>query len=432
MSNDLEGRVAAARRAFADRNPGSRLYFEQARRVLPGGHTRTVLTHLPFPLTFTKGEKAMLTDVDGHTYRDFLGDYTAGLFGHSEHRIREAADRALRENASVGGIHAGEEVLARLMCQRFGLDRVRFTNSGTEANLMAITTALTATGRRRLLVCSGAYHGGLLYFIHGSAPWNAPYNFLLTPYNDLAAAVASIEEAGTELAAVLLEPMLGAAGCIPATAAFLSGVSEAARGVGAVVIFDEVMTSRQGPRGMAALLGVEPDLRTFGKYLGGGFSFGAFGGQAELMDLYDQTAPGGPTIAHAGTFNNNLASITAGRVVLEEIFTAEIAEEHRLRGDRFRQAVEGVVAESRGPLTVTGFGSMMSLHALSPAPTNGEEAEVHDGLLQELIFLELLQRGIYIAPRGMINLSLAHEAADLEAFLEALADCLASSLVFGA
>ena len=163
-----------ARQEFSDRNPQSRLRFEAARKVMPGGHTRTVLSHPPFPLTFVQGEGATLVDADGHRYIDLLGDYTAGLLGHSEHRVIDAVTAALNNNVSVGGIHPAETELAQLMCARFDLERVRFTNSGTEANLMAITTAIQATHRRKVLVVHGGYHGGVLYFASGAAPWNAP------------------------------------------------------------------------------------------------------------------------------------------------------------------------------------------------------------------------------------------------------------------
>ena len=122
---------------------------------MPGGHTRTVLTHQPFPLNLVAGEGATLTDVDGHQYIDLLGDYTAGLLGHSEHRVIDGVTAALNTNVSVGGIHPAEARLAKLMCERFEIERVRFTNSGTEANLMAITTALMATRRKKLMVFHG-------------------------------------------------------------------------------------------------------------------------------------------------------------------------------------------------------------------------------------------------------------------------------------
>jgi glutamate-1-semialdehyde 2,1-aminomutase len=419
-------RLDRARQAFGDRNPDSRRYFESARKVLPGGHTRTVLTHPPFPLVFASGEGATLTDVDGHVYVDLLGDYTAGLLGHSERRVLDEVARALSFNTSVGGIHPAEEKLASLMCTRFGLDRVRFTNSGTEANLMAITTALLATGKKRVIVFHGGYHGGLLSFATGEAPWNAPYDFVVAPYNNPENTLRLIDENGHNLAAVLVEPMLGSGGCIPANPEFLQTLFAPARGRGAVVIADEVMTSRHGPAGMAELLGVRPDLTTYGKYIGGGFSFGAFGGAAALMDQYDTSSPvrEGNPIAHAGTFNNNLATMTAGTVVLGELFTSSVAVAHTARGEEFRRLLTDVVSRSGVPLSVSGFGSMMSLHTRTPAPADAIEAADRDSTIQELIFLGLLERGIYTAPRGMINLSLSHTDDQLAAGLDALADCL--------
>lgn len=418
--------VERARRHFADRHPESRRCFEQARRHLPGGHTRTVLTHPPFPVVFASGAGATLTDVDGRTYLDLLGDYTAGLLGHCEHRVTDAVCAALRTNSSVGGIHPAEAKLARLMCERFGLDRVRFTNSGTEANLMAITTAIQATGRRRVLAFVGGYHGGVLSFATGPAPWNVPYDIVLAPYNDLVTTRSLVEEHGAQLAAVVVEPMLGSGGCIPATPEFLQGLFGAARSAGAVCIADEVMTSRHGRHGMVQLLGARADLTTFGKYLGGGFSFGAFGGSAELLDQYDTSPDAGRTrvISHAGTFNNNVASMTAGVVVLNEVFTAGAAEALQARGDELRAGVAGVLARHWLPMSVTGFGSMMSLHATATPPTSAAGVAERDHHLQELVFLGLLDRGVYTAPRGMVNLGLAHTDDQLAAALDALDDCL--------
>ncbi|MEX0847642.1 MAG: aminotransferase class III-fold pyridoxal phosphate-dependent enzyme [Ilumatobacteraceae bacterium] len=396
-----------AHQQFADRNPGSRQYFDEASKYLPGGHTRTVLTHPPFPLAFASGEGATLTDVDGHTYIDMLGDYTAGLLGHSEHRIIDAVTAALHTNVSVGGIHPAEARLARLMCERFGLDRVRFTNSGTEANLMAITTATQATGRTKLLVFAGGYHGGVLSFASGVAPWNAPYDFVIAPYNDLAGTLTLIDEHGAEMAAVIMEPMLGSGGCIPATPEFIQGVFAAARAAGAVCIADEVMTSRHGRSGLTHLLGAQADITTYGKYIGGGFSFGAFGGTAGLLDQYVSK------IGHAGTFNNNIATMTAGGVVLGEIFTANVAEAHTARGDDFRAQLTAVLTRHTLPVFVTGFGSMMSLHTDTPE-------------LKELVYFGLLERGVYTAFRGMMNLGLQHTDDQLAAALDALDDTLRS------
>jgi glutamate-1-semialdehyde 2,1-aminomutase len=422
-ATDLASLVAAKRAAFAARNPESARLHDEARRFLPGGHTRTILAHEPFALTFVRGEGAVLTDADGHEYVDLLGDYTAGLLGHGERRVLDAVDRALLELASVGGVHPREAELAGLMCERFGLDRVRFTNSGTEANLMAITAARQFTGRSKVLVFHGGYHGGVLFFSDGIAPWNAPYEFVVAPYNDLAATSALIDEHADGLAAVLVEPMLGSGGCIPAAPEFLRGLFAAARSAGAACIADEVMTSRHGPCGLASLLGAPPDIRTFGKYIGGGFSFGAFGGAADLLDQFDGARPG--SIPHAGTFNNNVATMAAGCIVLGELYTADAAEAHTARGERFRGDVADVIGRHGLPVSVSGYGSMLALHALPAAPSDGAESARRDPALQELLFLGLFERGIYAAPRGMVNLSLPLTDAQLEAALAALDETLA-------
>jgi glutamate-1-semialdehyde 2,1-aminomutase len=415
-------RVAAARQAFAERNPQSRMAHERARAVMSGGHTRTTLAHPPFPLTFARGAAATLTDVDGHEYIDLLGDYTAALLGHSDRRVLDAVQAALGELHCAGGMHRHEVGLATLMCERFGLERVRFTNSGTEANLMAITTAMAFTGRKKLMVFHGGYHGGVLYFATGPAASNAPYEFVVAPYNDLPGTLQLIDRHGRELAAVLVEPMLGSGGCVPARAEFLAGVFAAARDAGAVCIADEVMTSRHGARGLLALRGLRADITTYGKYLGGGFSFGAFGGRAELLDQFDSARPG--SIRHAGTFNNNVATMAAGEVVLGEAYTADIAVAHTARGERFRAQVADVLGRHALPISVTGFGSMLALHAVANAPADAHGVAARDPHLQELVFLGLYRRGIYLAPRGMMSLSLPLRDDQLATALDALDDCL--------
>ena len=429
MFND---QLDIARRDFADRHAQSRLHFDEARRFMPGGHTRTVLTHSPFPVAFASGDGATLIDVDGHSYIDLLGDYTAGLLGHSERRVLDPVVAALANNVSVGGVHPAEAKLSQLMCSRFGIDRVRFTNSGTEANLMAITTAIQATGRRQVLVFSGGYHGGVLYFVSGPASWNAPYEFVIAPYNEAEATELIIQEHANELAAVVFEPMQGSGGCLPADAEFIQRTCAAARAVGAIVIADEVMTSRHGRSGMLHLLGEVADITTYGKYLGGGFSFGAFGGHAELLDQFDTSLEGGRVaagrhvISHAGTFNNNMASMTAGCAVLGEVFTADVAESHTKRGEEFRESVASVLARHSLPMSVTGFGSMMSLHALATAPQTINDVFLRDEVLQELVFLGLHERGVYIAARGMMNVGLAHTDDQLARALDALDETLSA------
>jgi glutamate-1-semialdehyde 2,1-aminomutase len=271
------------------------------------------------------------------------------------------------------------------------------------------------------MVMHGGYHGGVFYYSHGNAPWNVPFPTIVAPYNDLDGCEALITEHAADLAAVIVEPMLGS-GCVPADARFLSGLANAAQQAGAIFITDEVMTSRHGPRGLADLLGVRPDIATYGKYFAGGFSFGAFAGRADLLDRFDASKP--DSIPHAGTFNNNIATMTAGCLVLSELFTSDAAVTLTARGEDLRTQIDDVLHQHKLPLTVTGYGSMNAVHALERRPQNGADLLERDAALQEALFLSLLQRGVYAAPRGSLNLGLAVTEWDLDHYLHALDESL--------
>ena len=176
--------------AFKERNPSSLQAYEASCSYLPGGNTRTVLHTLPFPLTFDSGKGSTLTSIDGDTYIDFLGEYTAGVYGHNNPTIRAAIDRALDNGWSFGGNNRHEKELAKIVCQRFRLDLVRFTNSGTEANMMAVATAIAWTGRKKVLVFDKGYHGATLSF-RAATPGksiksvNLPHDWIIGTYNDI-------------------------------------------------------------------------------------------------------------------------------------------------------------------------------------------------------------------------------------------------------
>lgn len=408
--------VEAARERYAGRRPRSAHLHELARAVMPGGNTRTVLYHRPFPLRVSSAWDAVLADADGHEYVDLLGEYSAGLYGHSHPVVVAAITGALHEGISRGA-HTHHEVLfAQTVCQRFALERVRFTNSGTEANLMALSAARVATGREKVLVFSGGYHGGLLSFADGGSPVNAPYDVVVAPYNDIDTAARLLRRHADEVACVLVEPMLGSAGCIPGEPGFLAGLREVTREVGALLVLDEVMTSRHGRAGLGRQLGLEPDLTTLGKYIGGGSSFGAFGGRVEVMDLFDPMRPG--ALPHAGTFNNNVVSMAAGQAGLTRVYTPDVAEQHTARGDALREGLNEVL---RGrSMQVTGVGSLMAFHATARPVRRPADLVDADPRRLELLFLDLLEQGFYIAPRGYLALSLAVDDAQLAAFVDAV------------
>ncbi len=389
---------------------------------MPGGNTRTVLFYNPFPTAMTRGEGARLWDADGREYTDFLGEYTAGLFGHSEHRILDAVKAALDGGINLAAVGGAEGRLAHLLVARFrSIELVRFTNSGTEANLMALAAARAFTGLPEVMVMRGGYHGGVLTFASEKNAVNVPLPLHFADYNDAAGAAATIRALKGRLGAVLVEPMLGSGGCIPATGAFLMALREACTEAGAVLVFDEVMTSRHAEGGMQAMHGVTPDLTTLGKYIAGGMSFGAFGGRADIMAVFDGHRPG--ALPHAGTFNNNVWSMAAGNVAMGEIFRGDVVAALFARGERLRAALNTACAGL--PMQFTGAGSMLTVHFRSGDIVRSYTHTPREDKLRELFFFDMLEAGMYLARRGMIALSLPLTDADCDRLVATVAEFVA-------
>lgn len=410
--------VAQASADFAQRNPASHAQHERALQVMPGGNTRSVLFYDPFPLAMRKGEDCRLWDADGHEYTDFLAEFTAGLYGHSHPVIRAAVQAALDNGINLTGHNLLESQLARLICDRFpSIAQLRFTNSGTEANLMAIAVATAFTQRGKVLVFKGAYHGGVLTFAGGPSPVNVPHDFLIGRYNDAAGAVALIQAHANDIAAVLVEPMQGAGGCIPAEPAFLEALRHVTADAGALLIFDEVMTSRLGPHGRQGQLGIAPDLTTLGKYIGGGMSFGAFGGRADVMALFDPRRAG--ALAHAGTFNNNVLTMSAGIAGLRDIYTADAALALNALGDGMRDRLNAVCCAQGVALQFTGLGSLMNLQATARPIAHIGDTSDGDPRIKDLYFFHMLEAGIYVARRGFTVLSLPIHASHVDRYVQA-------------
>jgi len=420
---ELDAALEKARDHYVAANPLSRAAHDDAAASMPGGNTRTTVFYPPFPLTIAGADGCRMTDLDGHVYVDLLGDYTAGLYGHDHPVIRQAVERALDGGWNYGAPGRDEARLAAALCERFpALDLVRFTNSGTEANLLALATATANTGRGTVLVFGGSYHGSVLSFADPEFPLNVPHRFVVGEYNDIAATTRRVERHADDLAAILVEPMLGSGGCIPADPAFLAHLRRLADETGALLVFDEVMTSRMAGGGLQELLGITPDLMTLGKYTGGGMTFGAFGGRADLMANYDPREPG--SWAHAGTFNNNVLSMAAGYAGLTRLFPPEVSRRLYQRGERVRLRLNALSRDHGVSLLWTGMGSMMTAH-FQPGPITAPRDLRPTPAHRELFHLELLGRGFHLARRGMIALSLAVGEAECDEFCAAVDGFLA-------
>lgn len=415
---DIDAALAEAIEAYRARNPKSLQQHEAACAAMPGGSTRSSIYVEPFPLTMVKGEGAHLWDLDGHEYVDFLSEFTAGLYGHSHPAIRKAVEAALDDGVNLGAHGLAEARFAAAICARFpSIDLVRFTNSGTEANLMAVSGARALTGRNKILVFAGGYHGGVFYF-RGKSAVNAPFDFLLGTYNDIAGTRELVAPHKGDLAAILIEPMLGGSGCIPATREFLADLRALADETGAILIFDEVMTSRLAPGGLQEVHNILPDMTTLGKYVGGGMSFGAFGGRRKVMDWFDPRRADG--FQHAGTFNNNVLTMQAGLAGLTEVYTPERAQALNDFGDGLRERLNGVARRHGLAMQFTGIGSMIGIHMTNGPIRNAADAAKADGRLRDLFFFDVLARGIWLAKRGMIALSIALDERDADRLVTAV------------
>ncbi len=419
----LDRLVEDAHSAYRSARPVSARWHADACQVLPGGNTRSVLHFEPFPFRVASARDQVLIDVDGHRYVDFCGNYTAGLLGHSPATVGQAVAEVLGEGWALGATHPREVELAQLVCDRFpSIDQVRFTNSGTEANLMAIGAALhhvaatDAAGnpdggnRRTVGVFDRAYHGGVLSFgpFEGPHnPMNVPHRFRVARFDD----VAGLDELfQPDLACVLVEPVQGSGGCRPASTAFLHELRRRCDETGTVLIFDEVMTSRLAPGGAQQRFDVVGDMTTLGKYLAGGMTFGAFGGRRDIMAAFEPSSA--RSLTQAGTFNNNIVSMTAAITTLRHELDADTLGEVNDRGDRLRSDLDAVFTDSGLGMWVTGLGSMLCVHT-------------DDDRLLELYFHAMLADGLYPARRGFMALSKVVTDQDCRRLVDATAGWVA-------
>ncbi|MFC3226280.1 aspartate aminotransferase family protein [Marinibaculum pumilum] len=434
---NLDHALAEAESRFIDGNAASLAAFTHACEGMPGGTTRNVLYYPPFPLNIVRGEGARVWDADGHAYTDWLGDMSAGLFGHSNPEIRAAAEEALAAGLTLGGPNRYEAALAEAVCSRFpAIELVRFTNSGSEGSYMAIATARAVTGRPKVMVMESAYHGGHFTFGRpaapggdGGSPLNVPFEFVLGQLNDWPATEAVLAAHGDSLAAVVVEPVMGAGGCLPADPDFLQALRDWTTAHGSLLVFDEVMTSRLAPGGMQGKLGIHPDLTVLGKWIGGGFSFGGFGGRADIMARFDPRRP--DALSASGTFNNNVMTMAAGLAGLTRVYTPDRAIEVNARGDRLRDALNAEAAAAEVPFRFTGAGSLIGIHPVAGEVRSPRDTYGRSDQALALYHLAMLEAGHYLARRGYmaLNIELTDEdCAALTAATRAFLDRFAPAL----
>jgi glutamate-1-semialdehyde 2,1-aminomutase len=392
---------------------GSARLFERMARVMPAGSTRTTTFYPPFPIAIERGEGSRVWDVDGNEYIDLLSNYTSLVHGHAAPAIVAAVERAMRSGSAHPAPLAVQAELAERICARVpAVEKVRFTNSGTEAVMVAVRAARAITGRDHVVKAIGGYHGSWEQTALGSSededidatdvvldpgiPQPVAQLLHSVRYNDTGHLESTMAEHGTDVAAILLEPVLGHV-IEPATAAYLTRARELADRYGALLILDEVITLRLHEGGMQAAMGIAPDLTTLGKVIGGGLPVAAIGGREETMGIFDPRVGG--SIEHHGTFNGNTLGMAAGVASLDLLPQPEIDRINAL-GDRLAARLAQLLEASQLELALTGVGSLMNVRGDA-----GELLALHHAALDA---------GLYIAPRGMLCVSTAMDDAVID------------------
>jgi glutamate-1-semialdehyde 2,1-aminomutase len=415
--------------------------FAKALERIPGGVNSPVRAFQAVggdPVFMARGEGSKIIDVDGNAYIDYVMSWGPLILGHCHPEVVEAVTRAARTGTSFGACTAAEVELAEQIHAAFpSIERVRLTSSGTEATMSALRVARAATKRDKILKFEGCYHGHadslLVKAGSGVATLGLPDSpgvpgvlatlTLTVPFNDSSAVEEAFHRHGSDLAAVIVEPIVGNMGCVPPSARFLQKLRQLTAEHGTILIFDEVITGFRVARGGAQeLYGVRPDLTTLGKIIGGGLPVGAYGGKAELMDL---VAPAGP-VYQAGTLSGNPLAVAAGSKTLEIIGRPGFYDRLDQLGQKLELGLADAAQRQGVPLTVNRVGSMLTAFFAAGPVENYSDVQRADTRAFGRFFRALLGAGVYWPPSQFETalLSAAHSEADVERTLTSAAGAL--------
>lgn len=425
-----------------DTQKSERLMYT-ASSIIPGGVNSPVRSFKAVggqPLFVERGEGSHIIDADGNEFIDYVCSWGPLILGHAHPEVLEEVREALVRGTSFGAPTAAEVELARKIVEAMpAVEMVRMVNSGTEAVMSALRLARAFTGRSKVVKCEGCYHGhvdGMLVKAgSGAATLGVPDSpgvpkayageTLTAPYNDLEAITGLLESRGSEVAAVIVEPVAGNMGVVAPQPGYLEGLREATSKCGALLVFDEVITGfRVAYGGAQELYGVRPDLTCLGKIIGGGFPVGAYGGRKEIMEML---APLGPTY-QAGTLSGNPVAMTAGAVTLEVLSrrgTYDILEE---MGAALQAGLADAAQAAGVPVTINRVGSMLTLFFTDGPVANFADAKRADTTRYARFFHGMLERGLYLPPSQFeaMFLSLAHSGLDVERTADAAAEAMRS------
>ena len=417
--------------------------FERAKKIMPGGVNSPVRAFSPYPFFTARAEGSKLIDVDGRTYIDYCLSYGPLILGHANPVIIEAVKEKLKDGTMYGTpteleIEFAETVAKAVPC----IEMMRAISSGTEATMHAIRAARGHTGRDKIVKFEGCYHGAHDYVLvkagSGAATFGSPdslgvprdtvKNTVVLPYNDVEAFEEAVRKEGGEIAAVILEPVVGNAGVILPEKGYLQALRKITEKNGIVLIFDEVITGfRLALGGAQEYYGVKPDLVTLGKIIGGGFPIGAYGGKREIMS---KISPVGP-IYQAGTLSGNPVSVTAGLTVLKILMEKryEIYGGLEKNGNKMAKGLRDYASDAGIEAQVNNVASMFQIFFTGTPVKDYASAKSSDTKRFTRYHRNLLQKGVFIPPSQFETcfLSTAHTDEDLNRTLEAMGTAIKTS-----
>lgn len=429
---------------FRRRTPASKAAFERSRQLVPGGVPGGLGFVSPYPVYFERAEGAYVWDADGNKYLDVMsGDWLLPL-GHCHPAVLGATIDQLRKGTTYCSPHVslGIEMAEALNARIPSLERIRFTASGTEATMTALRLARVFTGRGKIAKMRGGYHGthDLSLIANGrfANPDLTPQGLVpgareavvILPYNDPDAAEKIIEAEAADLAAVIVEPVIGGSGMVPATPEFLMRLREVTERHGVLLIMDEVVTFPISWGGAQGLVGVRPDLTTLGKAIGGGLPLGAYGGRADIMDLVDPVIDPMTQMRHASTLGGIPATLAAGLAQVRAL-TPEVHDRLNALGERLRSGVRDVGARRRVPLQVTGLAHVFGLHWTTTPVVDFDSAMTSDKRITSLLTTSLYNQGILMFKSALGTVTAPMTNDDVDMFVTALDQSIAAGGLAG-
>ena len=424
------------------RTDTSEALFERASRYIPGGVNSPVRAFRAVgltPLYIDHGRGAHVFDADGNEYIDYISSWGPLLLGHAFPPIQEAIRQELEKGTSYGACNAREVEMAELICTKFfpSVERVRMVNSGTEATMSAVRLARGYTGRDKIIKFEGCYHGhadtflisagsGLATFGQSSSAGVTEHiieDTLVATYNDIESVRRLLEEYRGQVAAVILEPIMGNMGLIPPAPSFLEELRRLTELEDVLLIFDEVISGFRAARGGAQeLYGVRPDLTCLGKIIGGGLPVGAFGGRADIME---RLAPLGD-VYQAGTLSGNPLALAAGITMLQTLAEPDFYTRLEDKGQAFEATIRPILNRYADRLSYNRVGSLSTIFFRSGGVRSNAEAKEADTATYARYFRGMIERGIYLPPSQFecIFLSMAHTQEDFDRTASAIDEVL--------